>query len=134
MILGLAAGAPTQAESTTRTVSLSASWSAVVYTGPDVAAATVAADLGADVLTVWDAVAQEYDTFYPALPAALNSLQTIASGTVVLLQLPAAGSWTMDVLPVSPVMTVQAGWNLLPWAPATALSAADAVAPLGSRL
>jgi S1-C subfamily serine protease len=136
LILGLAAGAPTptQAESTTRTISLSAGWSAVVYTGPDVAAATVAADLGADVLTVWDAAAQQYDTFYPALPAALNSLQTLASGTVVLLQLPAAGTWTMEVLPVSPVMTVQAGWNLLPWAPATALPAADVVAPLGSRL
>lgn len=38
LILGLAAGAPapTQAASTTRTVSLRAGWSAVVYTGPDV--------------------------------------------------------------------------------------------------
>jgi hypothetical protein len=136
LILGLAACAPppTQAESTTRTVALSAGWNAVVYTGPDVAAATMATDLGADVLTVWDAAVQQYDTFYPALPAALNSLQTLASGTVVLLQLPAAGSWTMEVLPVSPVMTVQAGWNLLPWAPATALPASEVVAPLGSRL
>ena len=75
-----------------RRVNVLAGWNTVGWTGPDTAASAVAALLGAMRILAFDAGTQRFQTFDPALPAALNSLPTVTTG---------AGFWALLVSPTT---------------------------------
>ena len=119
---------------TTRTVTLHADWNSVVYTGQDVPAATLVTELGVEAIFVWDATTQQFAYFHATLPAALNSFQTITTGSGLWIKALIPQTWTMEVHPVSTVVPLRAGWNHVPWATVDTVPVTDAVASIGTRL
>ena len=76
-------------------VALLAGWNLVGWTGVETAAATVAGVLGADIVIAYDGPGQVFARFDAGLPAAFNSLQTVAQGAGLWAYRASAGTVTL---------------------------------------
>lgn len=80
---------------TARDVTLQDGFNLVMWSGPTTDVASAVADLGASLqaLFLWDAVAQEFLTFNPVLPPALNTATTVHPGDGVWVLVSATTTW-----------------------------------------
>lgn len=119
------------------TMPLVAGWNLVAWTGnADVAAATAGIAEDFDVLFVWDADAQTYLTFAPALPAALNTLDALAFGDGVWIHVtnPAGAAWEVPAFASARSLSLRPGFNLVGWTGPDGTAVAEAASGLGGSL
>ena len=141
-MLGLALLGPTPgtfrsaaADVVEREILLGPGYNQVVYTGPQVNAAEVAEAVpGLRSVLRWDALAQGYKAYSPLLPAAGNSLERIAPGDALWVDVATRSQWTMPVVEGPGTRTLHAGWNLVGWTDRAVADTAALFAPVGDRL
>lgn len=115
----------------TRAVTVSPGWDLLGWTGATPIGEALASFSGdIERALTWDREAQTFDSFNPAVPAAVNSLGEITYGQGIWLYSPSGGVWRQPIEPGSNVASLAAGFNLVMWGgPSVAI--AEAVASLG---
>lgn len=118
-------------------VDLVAGWNLVAWTGnADVVAATAAISESFDVLFVWDAEAQQYLSYAPALSPALNTLDELGFGDGVWIHVTnsAGVAWDVPAFGSPRSAPLAAGFNLVAWTGPDGLGVVEATAALGGAL
>ena len=104
-------------------------WNLVPWYGPPtpVAAAFAAIIESIDAAFAWDAPGQRFDGFLPALPAALNALDTLTPGMALWVLVGGAVSvdWVQPDAPLPDRVELAAGFNLVTWGGAGGVAIAD---------
>ena len=119
----------------TRRVALQTGWNLLGWSGA--ASPFPAAAAGTAVLAAftYDAAAQRYAAYHAALPARLNSLAALPSGSALWLQAPGPGLWAQPAALTGPrAVQLQRGFNLVTWTGPNRMAAGDTFSPLGERL
>ena len=113
----------------TRSTTLVTGWNLVPWYGPPtpVAAAFAAIIESIDAAFAWDAPGQRFDGFLPALPAALNALDTLTPGMALWVLVGGAVSvdWVQPDAPLPDRVELAAGFNLVTWGGAGGVAIAD---------
>ena len=109
---GTAVHAATQSEDV---LSLQAPWSFVTATESGAPEALLGDIVGIEATFRWNPVNETFDTWRPASPAFLNSLETIEAGDALWLLMSAPSAWTRPLFIGQRPVTVIDVWSTLGW-------------------
>jgi S1-C subfamily serine protease len=118
-----------------RSVPLSAGYNEVVYSGPTVPPPMIAGQVpGLRSILVWDAEAQEFESYIVDSPDFGRGLSVVRTGDVVWMNVAGKTTWDFPESDLPTEVSLSPGWNRVTWSGAADVLARDALAPLRTRL
>jgi len=107
-------------------------WNLITYTGDTLPVAQALADINGMYRSAftYDSATQSFKSYFPTLPAALNSLQQLEAGDAVWIFMEQSVAWNQDRMDSGANTQLVEGFNLVSFAGADGTSVEDAFASL----